>query len=114
MIAGVEVTVWRPVARETDPFGNEDPVEWEPETVENVLVSPGATKELDAARPEGAEVALTLHFPKGYVEILRGCRVELTGPWAGEYRVIGDPLPYIDADTPTAWHLPVEVEAAHG
>ena len=59
-------------------------------------------------------VAYSLHFPKGYDGPLENCLVELPEPWAGRYRVIGDPRPYIDADTPTPWHLPVEVEAAHG
>ena len=114
MIRGVSVTVSRPTAGENaDRFGNAV-YTYSDETVGNVLVSPGATSELDASRPEGVQVAYTLHFPKTYSKTLEGCRVSLPAPWAGTYRVIGDPRPYIDADTPTQWHTPVEVVRAHG
>lgn len=115
MIKGVTVTVVRPTYKQDpDRFGN--PIEDTPveETVDDVLVAPGSTGDIEAARPQGVTVAYTLHFPKGYDASLEGCSVELPAPWTGTYRVIGDPRPYIDANTPTAWHLPVEVEAAHG
>ena len=120
MIRGVAVTVRHPVigttggAEITDRFGN--PVLTAPteETVANVLVSPGGTSDLEAARPEGVSVDYTLHFPKGYDQNLEGCTVVLPSPWSCECRVIGKPVPYIDANTPTQWHLPVECEAAHG
>lgn len=114
MIRGVAVEVLRPTVGAADRFGN--PTKGQPtsETVEDVLVSPGATVDLEAARPEGVKVAYTLHFPKSYAESLEGCSVILPAPWAGEYRVVGNPRPYIDANTPTRWHTPVEVEEAHG
>lgn len=113
MIKGVTVTVRRPSSTQKDRFGN--PVkEWTTETVNNVLVSPGATADLEAARPEGVTVDLSLHFPKTYNEPLEGCEVMLPAPWSGTYAVIGAPTPYIDANTPTPWHMPVEVAAAHG
>lgn len=113
MIKGVTVTVRRPSTSGTDRFGN--PVkEWTTETVSNVLVSPGATLDLEAARPEGVTVDLSLHFPKTYSESLEGCEIVLPAPWAGTYSVIGAPTPYIDVNTPTQWHMPVEVAAAHG
>lgn len=90
-----------------------DPL-YEPEEVRGVLVAPGATKELEAEREDGVSVAFTLHFPKSYEKGLRGCKVKLPKPWGGTYRVIGDPKPYMDVNTPTRWHMPVEVEAAHG
>ena len=108
------VTVLRPNVAGTDRFG--EPVAGVPteELVENVLVAPGATTDLDATRPDGVTVALTLHFPKTWTGDLRGCEVVLPAPWDGAYRVIGEPKPYMDANTPTAWHMPVEVEAVHG
>ena len=114
MIRGVDATVLRYAADGTDRLGN--PVRGEPtsEAVANVLVSPGPTSDLDASRPEGVKVALTLHFPKGYGQRLEGCEVVLTGEYAGTYRVVGDPMPYIGANVPGKWGMPVEVEAAHG
>jgi hypothetical protein len=114
MISGTTVTVLRPTAPTVDRFNDEVPGQPDREVVENVLVVPGETAELAASRPEGARVALTLHFPKAYTASLRGCSVELAAPWAGTYRVIGDPRPYMDANTPTPWNRPVEVEVAHG
>lgn len=116
MISGTTVTVLRPNFDGTDRFG--EPVEVEPtaETVDNVLIAPGATDDLEASRPDGVRVDLTLHFPKTYNQDLRGCTVMLPAPWANEkgYRVIGEPKPYMDANTPTKWHMPVEVVAVHG
>jgi len=83
-------------------------------TVDDVLIAPGATESLEASRPEGVQVAYTLHFPKTFSGTLEGCEVVLPAPWAGTYRVIGCPSPYMDENTPTRWHMPVEVEAAHG
>lgn len=113
MISGITVTVERPVYGAADRFGNATRT-WKSEDVENVLVAPGSTDDMEAARPEGVEVAYTLHFPKGYDESLEGCKVVLPAPYTGEYSVVGDPRPYMDANTPTPWHLPVQVEAAHG
>lgn len=115
MIKGVTVTVYRPTySQDADRFGNRVQNGLTAETVDNVLVSPGGTDDLEAARPEGVSVDYTLHFPKGYAAPLEGCSVELPSPWGCTCRVVGDPRPYIDANTPTAWHLPVEVEVAHG
>ena len=114
MIRGTSVTVITPNYDGTDRFG--EPIAATPTraTVDNVLVSPGATDDLEAAREDGVTVALTLHFPKSFTGDLRGCEVELSGQFAGTYRVIGEPKPYMDENTPTAWHMPVEVEACHG
>ena len=114
MIRGLSVTVLTPTPDGTDRFN--DAVYGTPAetTVDNVLVSPGQAAELDATRPEGASVDLTLHFPKTFSGDLRGCEVVLPDPYAGTYRVVGEPYPYMDANTPTPWHMPVEVEAVHG
>ena len=120
MISGVAVTVHHPTVSvvdaqvQRDRFGNVvhgQPVD---ETVGNVLVSPGATADLEAARPEGVRVDYTLHFPRGYSQDLEGCSVTLPAPWSQTVRVIGKPKPYIGVDTPTPWNLPVECEVAHG
>lgn len=114
MISGTEVTVLRPGEPTLDRFGNEVPGELPRETVDDVLVVPGATEDMEASRPEGVTVAFTLHFPKGYDRPLEGCSVELPAPWEGTYRVVGDPRPYMDDNTPTRWHMPVMVEQSHG
>lgn len=114
MIAGARVTVLAPNQTGVDRLNN--PIYGTPTqtVVDNVLVVPGATQDLEAARPDGVTVALTLHFPKTFAGDLRGCEVVLTGEHAGTYRVIGEPKPYMMQNTPTDWHMPVEVEACHG
>ena len=114
MISGETVNVMLRVRDARDSFGN-DVEEWaDSEDVSGVLVVPGACAELAPARPEGVKVALTLHFPKSFKLRLRGAKVVLTGRWAGTYRVIGDPFPYMDANCPPSWDMPVEVEAVDG
>lgn len=114
MITGTSVQVIQPAVIGTDRFGNEVKTPGVPTTVNNVLVVPGATADLEAARPEGVTVAYTLHFPKTYTGDLEGAEVVLPAPWEGTYRVIGKPGQYMDENTPTSWHMPVEVEVAHG
>lgn len=113
MISGVSVEVLRPVLVGVDRFNNAE-YEYETATVDNVLVVPGATEDLAASRPEGVSVAYTLHFPKSFTDDLEGCIVRLPAPYSGDYAVIGKPTPYMLANTPTPWHMPVEVAAAHG
>lgn len=114
MITGTTIKVLRPGATTVDRFGNAVKPTYNEETVHNVLIAPGATQDLDASRPEGVSVAFTLHFPKTYTKTLERCLVRLPKPWGGEYRVIGQPNQYMDINTPTKWHMPVEVEVAHG
>lgn len=113
-IKGVTVTVKRPSGLTSDRFNNLIPSKATSETVDNVLISPGATNDLEAARPDGVQVAYTLHFPKGYTGVLEDCIITLPSPWSCDCNVIGNPTPYIDANTPTPWDMPVEVEYAHG
>lgn len=83
----------------------------ERETVQNVLVCPGATADSATnARPDADRVAYTLAIPKGYDKQLRNCRVVIGGR---EYRVIGDPQPCRE-NCPTAWWLRAEVELVDG
>ena len=110
---GTTITITRKGISGYDRFGNATYAEME-ETVDNVLVAPGSTSELEASRPEGVDVAYSLHFPKTFSGDLEGCLIALPAPWGGTYRVIGKPGQYMDVNTPTRWHLPVEVEVAHG
>ena len=112
-MTGTSVVVRTPQATEADRFGNEQYYFIET-VVENVLVAPGATESLEASRPEGARVAYTLHFPKSFDGLLEGCEVVLPPPWDGVYRVIGNPMPYMEGLCPTRWNRTVEVEVAHG
>ena len=114
MIRGVAVTVITPGAPTTDRLGNRVPGAPTSVDVADVLIGAPTTDDMEAARAEGVTLAYTLHFPKGFAARLRGCTVVLPEPWAGEYRVVGDPRPYMDANTPTKWHMPVNVEAADG
>lgn len=110
---GISVTIRTPSGTELDRFGNEQHVFTE-NIVDDVLVEPGATESLEASRPEGVLVAYTLHFPKTFAGALEGCEIELPAPWAGVYHVVGEPGRYMNANTPTRWNLPVEVEKAYG
>lgn len=110
---GTSITLLTPTADGVDRFGNRVET-FEQSTVDDVLVSPGATADLDASRPEGVTVAYSLHFPKTFEGLLEGCKVVLPQPWGGTYRVIGNSGRYMDENTPGRWNLPVEVEAAHG
>ena len=110
LISGVDVTVTRRVETGADRY-NAPVYGEEAETVANVLPQPGATSDLDASRPEGARVAMTFHFPKSYAKSLKGCTVTYGGR---DYRVIGDPQPYLDANTPGEWDRAAECEAVDG
>lgn len=113
MIKGASVVVHSPIAGVADRFGNAIET-WTDSTVDDVLIVPGATADLEASRPEGVRVAYTLHFPKSFIGSLEGCKITLSAPYGGTYRVIGNPGAYMDENTPTPWHMAVEVEAAHG
>lgn len=107
---GETVVVERPVQTGENAHG--DPIySWSQETVKDVLVAPGAREDIpDATRPAGTVVAWQLHFPKTFTGDLRGARVRVRG---GEpCPVIGEPHPYTLENTPTRWHMPVEVARA--
>lgn len=114
MIKGVAVIVHVPMAWEVDRYNNRVATGYSEQTVDNVLIAPGASDDIEAARPEGVTVAFTLHFPKTFSGTLEGALVDLPEPYGGTYRVIGKPSPYMASNTPTPWHMPVEVEDAHG
>lgn len=116
MIRGRMVTVLTPNQTGVDRLKNPVYGEPIPTTVDNVLIVPGATTDLEETRPDGVTVALTLHFPKTYSGDLRGCSVVLDGEYAGTYHVIGEAHPYPKENCPdkNPWYMAVEVEACHG
>lgn len=113
MLRGEAVRVCRPSPGAADPFGRPAAeYDWDgSDTAENVLVAPGPTADLDATRPEGAQVAYSLYFPKSYAEPLKGCRVEVAG---GEFEVVGDPRAYPAHLTPGEWNRVAEVRRVDG
>ena len=110
LIAGETVTVRTPTVGYDEHM--EEVVTWDEATVENVVVTPGATSDvLDSTRPDGTRVAFTLGFPKSFTAPLRGCRVLVRGV---ECAVIGDPQPYTPRNVPGAWNYTAEVERVDG
>lgn len=115
MFATISGVVYSPIRGAKDRLGNPVRSFDSGTAVGGLLVSPGGTDDLEAARPDGAEIALTVHFPKTWTASLRDCEIELDAPYDGErWRVIGEPKPYMDANTPGDWYLPVEVARANG
>lgn len=112
MISGeVVVVITHRAVGGTDSFGA--PTTERLETaISDVLVAPARTTDVDGSiRPDGDKAALTLHFPKTFSDELRGAHVIVRGK---EYAVIGAPTYYTAANTPTRWHMPVDVEAVDG
>lgn len=101
MIKGETVTVLSPGAEAQDPFGA--PIRsYTAESVDNVVIHPSDPEDYTAGnRPDGAIVQWVLHFPKTYTASLRECKVVVRGE---TYDVEGDPMPYMDVNTPTPWN----------
>lgn len=112
MIQGETVQISRPTIAYTDAYGEAN-MEWRlAETVENVLVAPGNTADLEPGmHPDGDTTLLALHFPKVFTEDLRGTRVFVRGQ---TWEVVGDPQPYTDQNVPGAWNRPVTVRLVEG
>ena len=112
LIRGEAVTVIRRAVMR-DELGEPTEVEGASsiEEVANVLVAPGATSDLDSSRPEGVTVSLTLCFPKSYAGDLKGCAVVVRGK---PYEVVGDPIRYVEENTPGDWNLTVEARRVDG
>ena len=93
---------------------NQPQYSWVQETVDNVLVAPGALEDVDqAGRPDGVTVDWSLIWPKTYTASLRGCRV-LVRDDPEPFDIIGDPRAYPDGLTPTMWNRPSEVTRTAG
>lgn len=116
MISGRTVTVLTPTSSTTDRFGEPVPGTPTEQIVDNVLIVPGSSRNLDATRPDGVTVAFTLHFPKTYSGDLRGCSVVLDGEYAGEYQVVGMAYSYQKENCPPGlpWYMEVEVGVVYG
>ncbi len=110
LIRGEAVTVTR-TASTLDELG--EPVETASatETVGGVLVSPGATSDLDSTRPNGVRVAFTLHFPKSYGGDLKDAVIGVRGI---DCKAVGDPQRYAEGNTPGEWNMAVEVTRTDG
>lgn len=111
MIVGEPVEVLAHVETGRDALNN--PVrKWQTEAVVNVLVAPADTSDVvSSVRPDGTEVVLQLHFPKGYSSSLRGRRVKVRGV---EYAIEGDPIAYTSANTPGMWNRPATATRVEG
>ena len=111
MIRGTDVQVVRRTQTATDEMG--EPIfATTVETVHNVLWHPATTDEIDeTVRMYGVSCEISLDFPKDYGQPLEGCSVRVDGR---EFRVLGDPLPYMAANTPTPWHRTVRAARADG
>lgn len=110
LITGEAVTVLRPSVSYDEHMEAVETLERE--DVENVVVAPGSTSDVeDSTRPHGTRAVFTLCFPKSYSKRLRGCHVVVRG---SEYAVIGDPQPSTLENCPTPWWLTAEVEAVDG
>lgn len=109
---GETVEVLHPVVKGRDELG-EPEYEWIVEhRAPDVLVSPGGTEDLtDALRVHGDRVVYSLQFPKTFTGSLRNRRIKVRGE---TFSVIGDPKPYQGGNTPTRWHMPVQVEQVKG
>lgn len=112
MIQGERVTLFVPVKGSEDSYGVPS-IEYRAQRViENVLVAPSGTADLEAGmRPDGDSVTLTLHFPKTYTGSLRSARVAVHGVM---YEVVGDPQPYTDQNIPGPWNRPATVRLVQG
>lgn len=112
MIQGEVANLFIPVQGSADSYGVPS-IEWrEHGVIENVLVAPSGTADLEPGmRPDGDSVTLTLHFPKTYTGSLRSARLAVRGVM---YEVVGDPQPYIDQNVPGAWNRQVTVRLVEG
>lgn len=98
-----------------DRFGNHVEAYLRPVSV-SVLIAPGSSLDLGFDRPEGVQVALTLHFPTSWtdIEALRGAKVVIanTGIYDGTYKVVGAPKPYAPELVPSIINLWMAVEVS--
>lgn len=109
---GETVTVVWHVAGVEDAHGNATTTTTT-QTVDDVLVAPGPRTDLPVTdHPDGTVVAFNLHFPKTFSGSLRGATITIRGEPG--FKVIGDPRPYTTENTPTRWHMPVEVKRGDG
>ena len=112
MIQGETITVLKPVPGPIDAFGSYAP-RWETETtIENALIAPGNTADLEPGlRADGDSTTITVHILKTYTGSLRGKRFQIRGEL---YDIIGDPIPYQSENVPGPWNRPVQARRVEG
>lgn len=110
------VTVLRPGTPTVDRFGNEVPGEPIAEVIDGAIIEPGANESLEASRPEGVIVSYTVHLPMSGVSDIGGASIMLPEPFGGTYRVVGNPVRYMEENMPPMFrgYVPVEVERTYG
>lgn len=111
-MSGYTVTVWRLDGDAVDEFGAQVG-EWTQEAeVPGVLLAPASTADLAASiRPDGDSIDAVAHFPRTYTASLRSRRVRVLGR---VFDVVGDPICYDPALTPTPWNRPVNLKEVLG
>ncbi len=110
IIKGEAVTVRR-TSVEYDALGEPTGETAADTVIENVVVAPGATSDLDSTRPNGVRIAFTLCFPKGAGADLKDATVIVRGIAC---KVAGDPQRYASENTPGEWDTTVEVTRTDG
>ena len=122
-LVGEQVALLVPEEGWPNPLGERTSRHFDEVIVDDVLIVPGDSSDLNGSiRPEGDRTVYTLHFPKTFpksvtevpadrLKSLKGMQVKVRDE---TFRVIGDPKPYMDVNTPTRWNLPVRVEAVNG
>lgn len=106
-IRGITVTLYEVTKTGEDGFGKpiyeETPVE-----VENVLVAPTSSQEIqDAINLYGKKAVYTMAIPKGDTHEWEDRKVNFFGK---DFRVFGIPLEGIECDIPLDWNKKVTVE----
>ena len=103
---GITVMLYDKVQTGTDPFGA--PVYSEtPVPVDNVLVAPVSSEELDIVNLYGKKATYQLGIPKGDTHNWRDRRVDFFGQ---SWRTFGFPTEGIEELIPLAWNKKVMVE----
>lgn len=77
------------------------------EVVAGCLLEPVSTADEMEARRAGDSVTAHLHLPKTYTASVAGC--DVITPDGRTWRVVGDPQPYMDANTPGPWNRLVDL-----
>lgn len=106
-IKGITITLYEPTKTGEDGFGA--PIYEEiPEEVENVLVYPTTSQEIqDAINLYGKKAVYTMAIPKGDTHEWENKKVSFFGK---DFRVFGIPLEGIECDIPLDWNKKVTVE----
>lgn len=90
------VTVLTPVEGAADPFGAPN-LSYTEQDVGCLVYEAGTDDVTDTNRPDGTKAVYGVHFPKGFDQSLRGCRLRIRGE---VFDVEGDPRPHVEALTP--------------